>query len=190
MIEATLVSFGVIFAAELGDKSQLLALALAARYRPWPVLGGIAISTALVHALSVGVGALIADELPTTAINIIAGIAFFGFALWTLRGDHLSEAENERTRRGGRSALIAAGVAFFIAELGDKTMLATMTLAARGNIFGVWLGSTAGMVVADAIAIAVVAHVGSRLPDRMVRIVAAALFVAFGALLIVDAVRG
>ena len=190
MVEALWLSFGVIFIAELGDKSQLLALAFATRYRARPVLVGIAISTAIVHALSVGAGALIAEELPTTAINAIAGIAFLGFAAWTLRGDRLGEADTERARKGGRSALVAAGVAFFIAELGDKTMLATITLATRYHMFGTWLGSTLGMVSADAIAIVVGRHLGTRLPERAVRVGAAALFVIFGGLLLYEAVTG
>jgi putative Ca2+/H+ antiporter (TMEM165/GDT1 family) len=190
MLEALWLSFAVIFVAELGDKSQLLALAFATRYHAWPVLAGITISTGIVHALSVGAGALIAEELPTTAINAIAGIAFLGFAAWTLRGDRLGEADAERARKGGRSALIAAGVAFFIAELGDKTMLATITLASRYDVFGTWLGSTLGMVFADAIAIVVGRHLGKRLPERTVRIGAASLFVIFGGMLIFEAIRG
>jgi putative Ca2+/H+ antiporter (TMEM165/GDT1 family) len=179
MLEALWLSFAVIFVAELGDKSQLLALAFATRYHAWPVLAGITISTGIVHALSVGAGALIAEELPTTAINAIAGIAFLGFAAWTLRGDRLGEADAERARK-----------AFFIAELGDKTMLATITLASRYDVFGTWLGSTLGMVFADAIAIVVGRHLGKRLPERTVRIGAASLFVIFGGMLIFEAIRG
>lgn len=186
MVDAFWVSLGVVFAAELGDKSQLMALAFAARYRPLPVLSGIAVATAVVHALSVVLGATVASRVPVATVNIVAGLAFLGFAVWTLRGDSLTESDEVRAARGGRSAFWAAGVAFFIAELGDKTMLATITLAARYEVIGTWIGSTVGMVIADALAIGLGAVMGSRLPDKTVRIVAAGLFVVFGGLLIVQ----
>ena len=90
-MDAFLVSFAVIFVAELGDKSQLMALAFATRYRPMPIRIGITIATAIVHAVSVLVGGLLGASLPTDTINIVAGVAFFGFAAWTLRGDELGE---------------------------------------------------------------------------------------------------
>jgi len=189
VLEAFWVSTGIIFAAELGDKSQLMALAFASRYRAWPVLAGITLSTAVVHALSVIAGASVAGRVPTGVINVIAGMAFIAFAVWTLRGDELTEADENRARTGGRSALVAAGVAFFIAELGDKTMLATITLATRYEVIGTWAGSTIGMVAADAVAIAVGALLGRRLPERTVRVVAAVLFVVFGLVLIVEGLR-
>lgn len=187
MFHALWLSAGLIFAAELGDKSQLMALAFAARYRAWPVLAGITVATAIVHAGSVAVGSTVAGSLPTTAINLLAGAAFLGFAVWTWRGDELSRSEQDRARVGGRPAFIAAGVAFFVAELGDKTMLATVTLATRYEAWGTWLGSTLGMVAADALAIGAGAVLGTRLPERTVRRIAAVSFVMFGGLLIVDA---
>ncbi len=189
MLEAFWVSTGIIFVAELGDKSQLMAMAFASRYRPWPVLAGITISTALVHALSVVLGVSVAGALPTGWINLAAGLAFLVFAVWTWRGDELTDADEERARIGGRSALVAAGVAFFVAELGDKTMLATITLATRYEVIGTWAGSTVGMVAADALAIVVGAQMGKRLPERTVRIIATGLFVLFGILLIIDGIR-
>lgn len=190
MLDAFLVSFGVIFVAELGDKSQLMAMAFATRYRPLPVLVGLTVATAVVHALSVFVGAVIGAQLPTTAITFLAGVAFLGFAAWTLRGDTLDDDERARAERGGRSAIVAASVAFFLAELGDKTMLATITLATKGEPVGVWLGSTVGMVAADALAIGVGAVLGARLPERTVRIAASIAFLVFGIILVVDAMRG
>jgi Ca2+/H+ antiporter, TMEM165/GDT1 family len=189
-VDAFLVSAGVIFIAELGDKSQLMALAFATRYRPWPVLIGITIATAVVHAVSVVIGAALGARLPTDTINVIAGIAFFVFAVWTLRGDELGQAEVARANRTTRSAVIAVAFAFFLAELGDKTMLATVTLATREGLFGTWLGSTVGMVAADALAIVAGRHLGARLPDTVIRIGAALAFVAFGVLLVVDGLRG
>ena len=151
-VNALLVSFAVIFVAEMGDKSQLMALTFATRYRAVPILIGIAIATASVHAVSVLVGAVLAVSLPTDVINIVAGLAFLGFAAWTIRGDRLSEDEAAKVeRQSNRSAIAAASGAFFLAELGDKTMLATITLASTHNPWWVWLGSTIGMVFADAL---------------------------------------
>ena len=184
-----LVSLGIIFAAELGDKSQLMALAFAARYRAGPILVGITLATAVVHAVSVGIGAALGVALPTRAISVIAGLSFLGFAVWTLRGDTLDEEEAGRAGRSARSAVVAAAGAFFLAELGDKTMLATITLATKEGAFGVWAGSTLGMVAADALAVVVGQQLGARLPERMIRLGAAASFVIFGLLLLAEAAR-
>jgi putative Ca2+/H+ antiporter (TMEM165/GDT1 family) len=188
-VYAFLLSFGVIFVAELGDKSQLMAMSLATRYKPWPILAGITVATAAVHAVSVLIGAVAGKSLPTDWITLIAGIAFVFFAGWTLRGDELSEADESAAARARWSAFGTALAVFFLAELGDKTMLATITLATREGLFGTWLGSTVGMVAADALAIGVGAVLGRKLPERAVRIGAAALFLIFGALLIIDGIR-
>jgi putative Ca2+/H+ antiporter (TMEM165/GDT1 family) len=185
-VDAFLLSFAVIFVAELGDKSQLMALAFATRYRAVDVLVGISIATLLVHLGSVLLGAVVATALPTRAISIVAGLAFFVFAAWTLRGDTLDDEEAAKASRTTGSIIVAVGTAFFLAELGDKTMLATITLATREEPVGTWLGSTAGMVAADAIAIAVGRLLGSRLPERAIRFGAAAAFVIFGAILILE----
>jgi putative Ca2+/H+ antiporter (TMEM165/GDT1 family) len=188
-MRAFLVSFALIFAAEMGDKSQLMALAFATRYRPGPVLIGITLATGVVHAVSVAVGAVLGAQLPTRALSFTAAVAFFGFAAWTLRGDLLSAEEAARAERTGRSAVAAVGAAFLLAELGDKTMLATITLSTSGGLFGTWLGSTAGMVVADAIAIGIGGWLGARLPAVITRSAAAFSFVVFGMLLLFDALR-
>ena len=189
MIHALLLSFGVIFVAELGDKSQLMALAFATRYKALPILIGITVATAFVHAVSVGVGAALGAQLPTKAIAIVAGLAFLGFAAWTYRGDELDDDEAGKVDRNARSAIIAASVAFFLAELGDKTMLATITLATREGLFGTWLGSTLGMVTADALAIIVGKQLGARLPEKAIRIGATITFVVFGVILLVEGIR-
>ncbi len=189
-MHAFLLSFGVIFVAELGDKSQLMALAFAARFKALPVLIGITVATAVVHGFSVGIGAVIGDSIPTRATTIVAGLAFLGFAAWTLRGDHLDDDEAAKADRTARSAVIAASIAFFLAELGDKTMLATITLATTEGALGTWAGSTLGMVAADALAIVVGKQLGGRLPERAVRIGATIAFVAFGILLLVSGLRG
>ncbi|MFM8530946.1 MAG: TMEM165/GDT1 family protein [Ilumatobacteraceae bacterium] len=186
MISALFLSFGVIFVAELGDKSQLMALAFAARYKAWPVLLGISIATAFTHAISVGIGAALGANLPTDTIAIVAGVAFLLFAAWTWRGDSLDDDVVESADRSNRNAVVAASVAFFLAELGDKTMLATITLASKEGILGTWIGSTLGMVAADALAIIVGQQLGRRLPERAIRVGATLSFVVFGVLLIVE----
>lgn len=185
-MDAFWLSAVVIFVAELGDKSQLMALAFATRYKPLPILAGITIATAVVHLVSVGVGAGLGASLPTRPVNVLAGLAFLGFAAWTLRGDELDEDDEDLVRRSGRSAVVAAGVAFFLAELGDKTMLATITLASTEGLIGTWIGSTVGMVAADALALAVGAGLGARLPERTIRVGAAISFVVFGIWLLIE----
>jgi putative Ca2+/H+ antiporter (TMEM165/GDT1 family) len=183
---ATAVSFAVIFVAELGDKSQLMALTFATRFRPWPVLIGITAATAIVHLVSVAVGYGLGATLPTGWIALIAGVAFLAFGAWTLRGDKLTDDEKAKAERSTGSAILAVGGAFFLAELGDKTMLATITLATQYGWFGTWVGSTVGMVAADALAILVGRLLGRHLPEKAIKYGAAALFALFGILLIAD----
>lgn len=190
MLSAFLLSFGVIFVAELGDKSQLMAMTFATRYKPVPILIGITIATALVHGFSVLLGAAIGSRIPTDAVTIVAGVAFLGFAAWTWRGDSLDDDEASKAERTTRSAVVAASAAFFLDELGDKTMLATITLSTNHGLFGTWLGSTVGMVAADALAILVGAVMGARLPENAIRIGATISFLLFGIVLIVQGIVG
>jgi putative Ca2+/H+ antiporter (TMEM165/GDT1 family) len=190
VLTATLVSFAVIFVAELGDKSQLMALTFATRYRAVPVLIGITVATAIVHAVSVVAGAALGATIPTRPVTLIAGLAFVAFGLWTLRGDRLTEEDEARAARPARHVVLTVGAVFFLAELGDKTMLATITLATREGLLGTWLGSTVGMVVADALAIGVGRVLGTRLPERTIRIAAAVSFFVFAAVLLWEAAVG
>ena len=183
------LSFAVIFVAELGDKSQLMAMTFATRYKFWTVILAITAATAVVHLFSVALGNVVGLALPTGPINIIAGVAFIGFGLWTLRGDELTEEEESRAARTTRSAFFAVAIAFFLAELGDKTMLATVTLATTEGWFGTWVGSTLGMVAADALAIGVGAVLGRKLPENVIRIGAAILFFIFGSWLIFEGIN-
>jgi putative Ca2+/H+ antiporter (TMEM165/GDT1 family) len=185
---ATAVSFAVVFVAELGDKSQLMAMTFATRFRPWPVLIGITVATAVVHLISVGIGYGLGATLPTGWIALIAGIAFLAFGAWTLRGDSLTDEEKGKAERSTGSAILAVGGAFFLAELGDKTMLATITLATQYGWFGTWIGSTVGMVAADALAILVGRLLGRHLPEKVIKYGAAALFAIFGIWLIAEAI--
>ncbi|MEU2001315.1 TMEM165/GDT1 family protein [Rhodococcus sp. NPDC019627] len=184
MLAAVLLSFGVIFVAELGDKSQLMAMTFALRYRWWVVISGITVATTVVHLVSVAVGHSLGVALPTGAISVVGGVAFLIFGAWTLRGDRLTDEEQLKAGRTARSAFLAVTSAFFLAELGDKTMLATITLATDHDTVGVWIGSTVGMVAADALAILLGAVLGKHLPERVIRIGAAVSFFAFGAWLL------
>ena len=187
-LAALAISFGVIFVAELGDKSQLMAMTFATRYKMVPVLIGITVATAVVHLVSVGVGYGLGAALPTGWISLVAALAFFAFGAWTLRGDKLTEDEKAKAERTTGSAILAVGGAFFLAELGDKTMLATITLATQHGWLGTWLGSTLGMVAADALAIVVGRLLGRHLPEKAIKYGAAALFAIFGVWLLVEAV--
>ena len=178
---AVLVSFGLIFLAELGDKSQLVALWFATRYHWALVLLGVTIATLAVHLASTAIGASAADVLPEWLVLTVVGLSFFAFAWWGLRSDTLEE-RGEAPRTTPLHALGIVTVAFFLSELGDKTQLATVAIAGeRDGFIGVWLGSTFGMVAADAVAILVGIVMGKRLPERAVALVAAALFAVFGA---------
>ena len=166
-----------------------MAMAFGARYPARTILIAITAATALVHLVSVLIGAAFGAALPTDTISIVAGLAFLAFAAWTLRGDELGDEEMARAQQTSRSIFLTVGVAFFLAELGDKTMLATITLATDNGLVGTWIGSTLGMVAADGLAIVVGQQLGARLPERTVKIVAAATFLVFGLLLIAEGLR-
>jgi putative Ca2+/H+ antiporter (TMEM165/GDT1 family) len=173
------LSLAMIFLAELGDKTQLVALTLATRYNAKVVLWGIFWSTLAVHVVSAGLGWVMGGLLPTDWIRFTAGIAFIGFGFWTLRGDCLEEDENGACRRIA-SPFWLVFVTFFLAELGDKTMLSTVTLGATHSFVPVWIGSTIGMVLSDGLAIWVGKLLGARLPERAIQIGAAVVFFGFG----------
>lgn len=176
-------AFAVVFLAELGDKTQLVALTLAGRHPATRVLLALTGAIVVLQTLSVTAGALVAEAVPDRAIAVAAGLLFLGFAVWTWRsGD---DAEDDGAGAGG---LLGAAVAFFLAELGDKTMLATITLATDHGWLGTWIGSTLGMVAADALAIVVGRALGKRLPERTIAIGAAILFFAFGIWLGIEAI--
>jgi putative Ca2+/H+ antiporter (TMEM165/GDT1 family) len=182
------VAFGLIFVAELGDKSQLVALWFSTRYRPLLVLAGVTTATLVVHLASVAIGVTVEELLPERVFLTVVALSFFVFAAWGIRGDTLDEeAAEKRLPFFGAFGLVT--VSFFLSELGDKTQLATISLAGNRNPVAVWLGSTFGMVAADALAIVVGRVLGTRLPARAIGYVAAALFVAFGLLTLWEAWR-
>jgi Ca2+/H+ antiporter, TMEM165/GDT1 family len=173
-------AMALITIAEMGDKTQLVSLAFATRFRPHIVLLGVFIATLAVHLFSVAIGQVLGVALPTFWIAIAAGLAFVGFGLWTLRGDKLDDGEHgSRFAKFGPLLMVAA--TFFLAELGDKTMLATVTIASQEmNFIPVWLGSMMGMVIADGFAIIIGVAFGRRLPERAIKMGSAAVFIFFG----------
>ncbi len=179
------VSTVAIFIAEMGDKTQLVAMSLATRYRFLTVVLGITAATAVVHLASVLIAELLGKTLPTVWLTLAAGVAFLIFGSWTLHGDEMSVKDEERAAsRRIRSGFLTVFVVFLVAELGDKTMLATIVVGTQHHWAAVWVGSTIGMVAADTIAIAIGAVLGKKLPERAVRIGAAVLFFAAGATLL------
>lgn len=168
----------LIFLAELGDKTQLVALALATRHRVGVTLLGITAATALVHVVSVGLGELAGIALPHDLLMYVAGLSFLVFGLWTLAGDEDDGAE----AASRRSPFWIVFWTFFIAELGDKTMLGTIAVAAQhpGQPVAVWAGSTIGMVISDALAILLGRFLGKQLPERAVKWGAGLIFLGFG----------
>ncbi|MEU4841530.1 TMEM165/GDT1 family protein [Nocardia testacea] len=188
MIATVGLAIGIVFLAELGDKSQLMALTFALRYRWWVVLGGIATATAAVHVISVAIGHFLGAALPTTAIAAVASITFLAVGLWTLR-ELVTDRDDEEpapSRFATTAPFFVVLSAFLLAELGDRTMFATAALATDNNWAAVWVGSTIGMVAADALAIAAGILVGKHLPERAIGFGSGLLFLFIGALTGID----
>jgi putative Ca2+/H+ antiporter (TMEM165/GDT1 family) len=185
-----MVSLSVVFVAELGDKSQLMTMTYALRHRWWVVLSGVGIASFLVHGLSVTIGHFLGLTLPQRPIAFAAAIAFLLFAVWTWREGRMGDDAEAVKVAEPRHVLLAVISSFVLAELGDKTMLATVTLASEHNWAGVWIGATAGMVLADGVAIAVGTVLHKRLPERFLHGVASVLFLLFGLWLLFDGALG
>lgn len=178
-------SFVVVALAEMGDKTQLIALMLASRYRrPWTVMLGILLATLLNHALAATAGVWVASLLPTSLLGWLVGVGFVGFGIWTLVPDR---APAPGRREWG--PLLTTTVVFFLAEMGDKTQLATVVLGARfHSATMVTAGTTLGMLAADGLAVFAGSWLTSVVSMKRLRWVAAALFFAFGAAAVVSAV--
>jgi putative Ca2+/H+ antiporter (TMEM165/GDT1 family) len=176
---AFLSSLVVVALAEMGDKTQLIALTLGLRYRrPWTIMLGILVATAFNHALASALGAWGATRLPAPALKVLLGLSFVVFGVWTLFPDQ-AETPAERQRWG---TLAATTVIFFLAEIGDKTQLATVALGARfESVFSVTAGTTIGMLAADGLAVFAGARFADYVPVTWFRRIAAALFFLFGA---------
>jgi len=216
-VGSLLAALGVVFVAELGDKTQLVALGFGARHRLAPVLVGLVSAYAATNLLSVAIGGVLGDVIPTRAVGIAGGLLFLAFAAWTLRGHGPDEAAPDATpdtappgaasapeagtpatgadpatretlqtapAPRGRSVALSVAATMFVAELGDKTMLATGTLAARGNPALVWVGATIGITLAGLLGVLLGRAFGARLPERATRIGSALLFAVFGVALL------
>jgi Ca2+/H+ antiporter, TMEM165/GDT1 family len=179
-----LAALGLVFVAELGDKTQLVALGMGARHRLAPVLVGVALAYAAANLLSVVVGGLLGAALPTRALGIGGAVLFLLFAAWNVRGNGDVEDGDAESAVGTGRVVLSVAVAIFVAELGDKTMLATATLAAQGNPVLVWIGATVGITLSGAVGVLIGRATGSQLPERAIRIGSSMLFAVFGLVLL------
>jgi putative Ca2+/H+ antiporter (TMEM165/GDT1 family) len=187
-VETILSSFALVAAAEMGDKTQLLAFSLASRFRrPWSVMAGILAATLANHALASWAGSWISAQVPERVMSGVLAATFFGFGIWTLLPDEL-----ENARGPGRfGPFLTTAALFFLAEMGDKTQLATVALAARyRSVLLVTAGTTLGMLAADGLAVFVGEKLSHRIPMVWVRRGAAVLFFAFGLVSAWGAIRG
>jgi putative Ca2+/H+ antiporter (TMEM165/GDT1 family) len=180
-LHALLISAGLVALAEIGDKTQILSILLAARYRrPIPILAGIFVATIAIHLASVALGVLIGGFLRGPWMKWILGAAFLGFAAWTLVPDKLTD-EEQPTAVGHGSVFLTTLVAFFLAEIGDKTQIVAMALGARfREVFWVAGGTTIGMMIANVPAVYIGEMAASRLPVKPMRYIAAAALAAQG----------
>ncbi|HYD45588.1 MAG TPA: TMEM165/GDT1 family protein [Phenylobacterium sp.] len=181
MMEALLVSTGLVAIAEIGDKTQLLAMLLAARFRrPWPILAGILVATLANHAMAATVGAVAGRFFEGPWVKWVLGAAFIAFAIWALIPDKFEDDEAPPAR-SGQSIFWTTTIAFFLVEMGDKTQVATVALAARfHDILMVAAGTTLGMMIANAPAVWLGEAAATRLPLKLIRILAAACFAGIG----------
>ncbi len=176
-MNAWLASTSLVVLAEMGDKTQLLAMALACRFSWQTVMLGVFAATLCNHFLAVVAGTYLTIIIPIYYVRVAASASFILFGFWTLRGDTLEGQD----KRFNYSPFWTVAVAFFLAEMGDKTQLATVALAAEyKSIVAVWLGTTTGMLIADAIGIGVGIVLGKKIPERLIKWVAALIFLFFG----------
>jgi putative Ca2+/H+ antiporter (TMEM165/GDT1 family) len=175
---AFIASFIFVVLAEMGDKTQLLAMAFATRYSAYKVLLAVFFATIINHALAVATGRFLTTVIPMDIISFVAAFSFIIFGLWTIRGDKL-EGEDKKESRFG--PIVTVGIAFFLAEMGDKTQLATISLAVKyQDMINVLMGTTLGMIVADAIGIIVGIVMRKHIPEKIIKWVSAGIFILFG----------
>ncbi len=178
-MEAFLISTGIVALAEIGDKTQLLAFILAAKYRkPPPIVLGILVATLANHALAAAVGAWLPAVMKPEILRWLLGLTFIGMAIWTLIPDRFDEKNAKLARV---SVFGATLLAFFLAEMGDKTQVATVALAAQYHAFlAVLVGTTLGMMIANVPAVLLGERIAHRMPVRLVHTIAAAIFALLG----------
>lgn len=183
-MQALLISVGTVFLGEIGDKTQLLAIVLASRFRqPWRIIAGILVATIANHLLAGIAGAWIARTLSAEVLRWGVGLSFIAIGIWALRPETL---EISKIPSGGGHVLRLSAVAFFLAEMGDKTQVATAVLAAKyGSLWQVVPGSVIGMLLADIPAVFLSSALAQRLPLRAIRMAAAASFLVLGGLTLI-----
>jgi putative Ca2+/H+ antiporter (TMEM165/GDT1 family) len=189
-LDALLVSTVLVAVGEIGDKTQLLSLVLAARYRrPWPILAGIAVATLVNHAIAGLVGNWVRGVVPPDLLRWLLAASFFAVALWALKPDKLDADDAPPPSRWGVFGITV--VAFFLAEMGDKTQVATVMLAAKfPSLVAVVVGTTLGMLAANVPVVLAGKLAADRIPFKAIRIAAALLFAAIGAWVLVAGVPG
>jgi Ca2+/H+ antiporter, TMEM165/GDT1 family len=189
-LESLLISTGVVALAEIGDKTQLLAFILAARFKkPLPIIAGILTATIVNHALAGALGAWITATVSPAVLRWVLGVSFLGMAAWTLIPDEIEDEETKLAK--GLGIYGATVVTFFLAEMGDKTQLATVALAAHyGQPVLVVIGTTLGMLLADVPAVLVGGKLSAKIPMRLVHSIAAAIFAALGLATLLGAGKG
>lgn len=180
MLEAFLVSIAVVAVGELGDKTQLLTLVLAARYgRPWPIVAGILVATLANHTIAAWIGNWVRGAVPPDLLRWGLALSFFAVAAWALKPDQFDDSDAPPA--SNRSVFTVTVIAFFLAEIGDKTQIATAMLAAKfDSLPSVVAGTTLGMLLVDAPTAFIGKAAADRIPFRAVRIIAAALFAGLG----------
>jgi len=180
MLEAFLVSVAVVAVGELGDKTQLLTLVLAARYaRPWPIVAGILVATLANHTIAAWIGSWVRGAVPADVLRWGLALSFFAVAAWALKPDQFDDSDAPPV--SNRSVVAVTLIAFFLAEIGDKTQIATAMLAAKfDSLPSVVAGTTLGMLLVDVPTAFIGKAAAERIPFRAVRIVAAALFAGLG----------
>lgn len=186
-MQDALIALGLTFVAELGDKSMLVAIALASRFSPRQVLPGIASAAVIMLGAAALLGSALGTALPQRWLAIGGGLLFIVFGLLALRGE---DDEEESTALRVRSVWLGVAIAFLIAEFGDKTMLAVATLASNRAPIPTWLGASVGMTLASGLAVGLTVLVGRRLPERVIRLFAVGAFLLFGVLLLIEGLRG
>ena len=186
-MEALWISTGLVALAEVGDKTQLLSLVLSARFRrPWPIVLGILIATLANHSAAAAVGAWVTNYMGPRLLTVILGVSFLAMAAWILVPDKLDEAGGARRLRAG--VFCTTTILFFIAEIGDKTQVATVMLAARYDALAwVVVGTTLGMMVANVPVVFCGEAIARWMPVRIVRRIAAAAFAVLGVVALANA---
>ena len=176
--QAVAGSFALVAVSEMGDKTQLLAFSLATRYKkPLPIMGGIFLATILNHGLASSVGQWVSNRISASLLEFILAATFIGFGIWTLKPDKLDNPHNGPQL----GAFLTTAILFFLAEMGDKTQLATVALAARyHSVVSVTIGTTAGMMLTDGLAVFLGERLAGSTQMKWIRRVAAGLFILFG----------